>query len=96
MIISLSAIVEHASLQYVTDCLNEIITKCLRIIEGNDTQGYLRKIEACNLLKLLAVKLKDTADLVIGYMHQQVLSVLDKSQKGDRVLKVRQAALKTK
>lgn len=32
----------------------------------------------------------------MGYMHQQVLQCLDSTQKGDRVLKVRQAALKAK
>lgn len=62
-------VIESTSLQYITECLNDVIAKCIRIIETNDTQSYLRKIEACNLLKLIAFKLKDTADLVIGYMH---------------------------
>jgi hypothetical protein len=47
------------------------------------------------LLRLLAIKLKDVADLIFGYMHRQVIKSLEQAQ-CDRVLKVRQAAILAK
>lgn len=67
----------------------------MKIIEGADTQAYLKKIEACNLLRLLAMKLQEVADLLFGYMHRQVIKCLENAQ-CDRVLKVRQAAILAK
>ncbi len=55
----------------------------------------MKKIYACNLLKLIAIHLKDVADLIMGYMHRQVLKALEQGQ-ADRVLKVRQAAFQAK
>lgn len=55
----------------------------------------MRKIEACNLLRLIAMKVKEVADLIFGYMHQQVIKSLEAAQ-GDLVLKVRQAAMLAK
>jgi hypothetical protein len=46
-------------------------------------------------LRLIAIKLKDVADLIFGYMHRQVIKSLELSQ-CDRVLKVRQAAIMAK
>ena len=53
-----------------------------------DSQAYLRKVEACVLLRVIAENLKDVADLIFGYMHRQVIQCLENAQ-GDRVLKVR-------
>ena len=69
-IICLELIIKHSSLKYVTQYIWEVVQKCIRIIENNDTQTYLRKIEACNLLKLIAIHLSDVADLIFGYMHR--------------------------
>ena len=41
------------------------------------------------------MKVKEVADLIFGYMHQQVIKSLEAAQ-GDRVLKVRQAAMLAK
>ena len=46
-------------------------------------------------MRLIAIKLKDVADLIFGYMHRQVIKSLEMSQ-CDRVLKVRQAAIMAK
>ena len=46
-------------------------------------------------MRLIAIKLKDVADLIFGYMHRQVIKSLELSQ-CDRVLKVRQAAIMAK
>lgn len=73
----------------------ECVQKCLKIIEGAEAQAYLKKIEACNLLRLLAMKLQEVADLLFGYMHRQVIKCLENAQ-CDRVLKVRQAAILAK
>jgi len=48
----------------------------------------LKKIEACNLLKLIGEHLKEVADLVVGFYNDSVIKTLEKAQ-GDRVLKVR-------
>lgn len=55
----------------------------------------MQKLQACNLLNIIAVKLKDVADLIFFQMHQKVIKTLETAQ-CDRVLKVRQAALLAK
>ena len=70
-------IIDHTSLKYVGECIWDIVQKCKKIIDNNDSQAYLRKIEACNLLRLIAIKLKDVADLIFGYMHRQVIKCLE-------------------
>lgn len=85
----------HSALKYLSHCVWDCVQKCIRIIDGAETQAYLKKIEACNLLRLLAMRLQEVADLLFGYMHRQVIKCLENAQ-GDRVLKVRQAALLAK
>jgi hypothetical protein len=87
-ILTLQKIIDASSLQYIKDFLNEVIQKCVKIVDNNDAQTYLRKIEASNLLRSIALKLKDTADLVFGYVHASVIKCLEQAQ-CDRVLKVR-------
>ncbi len=60
----------------------------IKIVSDPDSQAYLRKVEACVLLRVIAENLKDVADLIFGYMHRQVIQCLENAQ-GDRVLKVR-------
>lgn len=73
----MQVIIAHSSLKYLTQFIWEVVQKCLRVIDNNDTQTYLRKIEACNLLKTIALQLKDCADLIMGYMHRQVIKGLE-------------------
>ena len=72
-----------------------MVNKCIKVIEIADPQSYLKKIEACNLLRLIAIKLKEVADLIFGFMHRKVIKCLETAQ-CDRVLKVRQAAILAK
>jgi hypothetical protein len=84
----MTLIIDHSQLKYVSQNIWDIVQKCIKIIDNTDAQAYLRKIEACNLLRLIALKLKDVADLIFGFMHRQVIETLDNAR-GDRVLKVR-------
>lgn len=70
-------IIEQSSLKYVGQGIWDIVQKCIKIIDNNDTQSYMRKIEACHLLRLIAIKLKDVADLIFGFMHRQVIKCLE-------------------
>ncbi|CDW71424.1 UNKNOWN [Stylonychia lemnae] len=91
----LGTIISQTSLKYLTQYIWEIVQRCIKIVQNPDTQSYLKKIEACNLLKTIAIQLKDVADLIFGYMHRQVIHALEVAQ-GDRVLKVRQGAIQAK
>jgi len=47
------------------------------------------------LLKLIGERLQEVADMVVGFYRGSVLKCLERAQ-GDRVLKVRQAAIPAK
>jgi hypothetical protein len=49
------------------------------VLEGNDTQQYLKKIEACNLLRLMAMKLQEGTEFIFGNMHRSVIKTLENS-----------------
>ncbi len=67
----MTLVIEHSSLKYISNQVWEVVQKLLKTLDQtNDTQNYLRKIDACNLLRLIAIKLKDVADLIFGYMHR--------------------------
>jgi len=82
-------------LKYITHSIWDVVSKCLRILDSTDTSTYLRKIDACSLLRLIAIKLESVADLIFGHMHRAVIKALETAQ-CDRVLKVRQAAIQAK
>jgi hypothetical protein len=51
-------VVEHSGLKYITHNIWDVVSKCLKILDNNDAQTYLRKIDSCSLLRLLALKLE--------------------------------------
>jgi hypothetical protein len=81
-------VVEHSGLKYITHNIWDVVSKCLKILDNNDASTYLRKLDSLTLLRQLAGKLADVADLIFGHMHRAVVKALEAAQ-CDRVLKVR-------
>ena len=85
-------VVDHSGLKYVTHNIWDVVQKCLKILDNNDASTYMRKIDSCVLLRMIAQKLESVADLIFGHMHRAVIKALETAQ-CDRVLKVRQMAI---
>jgi hypothetical protein len=74
----LGVLLEGCGIKYVVSNLYEIFRKLRKILEIKGAQGYMNKIETCNLLKVLATKLHNVADIVIGYyqvLKKMILSL---------------------
>lgn len=76
----MTIIIENSSLNYVSPYIWDIVSKCLKIIDKpHDPHSYLSKLECLSLLRLLALKLQSSADLLFGglMMHSHVLKSLE-------------------
>lgn len=87
----LIVLLDYCGIKYFVGCLTDIFAKLVKVAKNPDTQTHLEKVEACTLLELLAFKLQDVADLVVGFYHPDVMKALEVACK-DRVLKVQKSA----
>lgn len=95
MIAILKVIIEITGVKHIVNNLYEIFKRIYKILQTPAISNYFSKIQAANVLKLLAQRLHEVADIVIPYYEVDVLKSLNYAAR-DRVPKVQQAAQEAK